>query len=116
MVGQTPPGVWWMNKVRKGDKVVVLTGRDRGAQGLVSAVLGERVKVEGVNLLKKHTKPNPRTGSPGGIESIEGSLHVSNVAVVNPLTGKADRVGFKTLEDGRKVRVFRSNGEIVDRV
>jgi len=105
-----------MNKVRKGDKVVVLIGRDRGAQGIVSAVLGERVTVEGVNMLKKHIKPNPRTGTAGGIENIEGTLHVSNVAVVNPLTGKADRVGFKLLEDGRKVRVFRSNGEIVDSV
>jgi large subunit ribosomal protein L24 len=105
-----------MNKVRKGDKVVVLTGRDRGARGVVSSVKDDRVTVEGVNLLRKHTKPNPRTGTPGGIESIEGPLHVSNVAVVNPLTDKADRIGFKTLADGRKVRVFRSNGEVVDRV
>jgi large subunit ribosomal protein L24 len=105
-----------MNKVRKGDKVVVQTGRDRGAQGVVTAVLGERVTIEGVNLLKKHVKPNPRTGTQGGIEEIEGSVHISNVAVVNPMTGKGDRIGFKVLEDGRKVRVFRSSGEVVDRV
>jgi len=105
-----------MNKVRKGDKVVVLAGRDRGAQGVVTEVRDDRVTVGGINLLKRHKKPNPRAGTPGGIETIEGGLHVSNVALVNPLTGKADRIGFKTLEDGRKVRVFRSSGEIVDRV
>lgn len=103
-----------MNRLKKGDKVVVLTGKDRGAQGVVQSVLGERVVVEGVNLLKHHVKPNPNTGNPGGIVAQEAGIHVSNVALVNPISGRADRIGFKTLEDGRKVRVFRSNGEVVD--
>ena len=104
-----------MRKIRKGDKVVVLAGKDKGKQGAVSRVLtDDRVVVESVNMIKKHTRPNPQKGITGGILDKEAPLHVSNVALVNPITGKADRVGFKTLEDGRKVRFFKSNGEVVD--
>ena len=104
-----------MRKIRKGDKVVVLAGKDKGKQGAVSRVLtDDRVVVESVNMVKKHTRPNPQKGITGGILDKEAPLHVSNVALVNPITGKADRVGFKTLEDGRKVRFFKSNGEVVD--
>ena len=104
-----------MRKIRKGDKVVVLAGKDKGKQGGVSRVLpDDRGVVEGVNMVKKHTRPNPQKGITGGILDKEAPLHISNVALVNPITGKADRVGFKTLEDGRKVRFFKSNGEVVD--
>jgi len=104
-----------MRKIRKGDKVVVLAGKDKGKQGAVSRVLtDDRVVVESVNMIKKHTRPNPQKGITGGILDKEAPLHVSNIALVNPITGKADRVGFKTLEDGRKVRFFKSNGEVVD--
>jgi large subunit ribosomal protein L24 len=103
-----------MNRLKKGDKVVLLTGKDRGAKGVVLSVAGERVFIDGVNLLKHHVKPDPRAGSPGGIIEKPGSVHSSNVALVNPVSGKADRIGYKVLEDGRKVRVFRSNGEVVD--
>ncbi|MDC8833040.1 50S ribosomal protein L24 [Alteromonas gilva] len=102
------------NKIRRDDEVVVLAGKDKGKQGKVLKVLNSdnRVVVEGVNLVKKHQKPNPQLGEAGGIIEKEASLHVSNVAVVNPATGKADRVGFR-LEEGKKVRVFKSNGELV---
>ena len=104
-----------MRKIRKGDKVVVLAGKDKGKQGAVSRVLpDDRVVVDSVNMVKKHTRPNPQKGITGGILDKEAPLHISNIALVNPITGKADRVGFKTLEDGRKVRFFKSNGEVVD--
>jgi large subunit ribosomal protein L24 len=102
------------NKIRRDDEVVVLAGKDKGKQGKVLKVLvaEDRVVVEGANLVKKHQKPNPHMGVAGGIVEKEASLHVSNVAVVNPATGKADRIGFRT-EDGKKVRFFKSNGELV---
>jgi large subunit ribosomal protein L24 len=104
-----------MNKIRKGDKVVVIAGRDKGREGTVIRVLAnDRVVVENVNMVKKHQKPNPQQNVPGGIVQRETSLHVSNVLLVNPATSKGDRVGFRTLADGRKVRFFKSNGEVVD--
>ena len=105
-----------IRRIRKGDDVVVLTGRNRGQRGTVLTVHPDRDKVvvEGVNVVKRHTKPNPQQGRAGGIIEKELPVHVSNVALFNPVTGKGDRVGVKTLEDGRKVRVFRSTGEVVD--
>ncbi|WP_026377319.1 50S ribosomal protein L24 [Aestuariibacter salexigens] len=101
-------------KIRRDDEVIVLAGKDKGKQGKVLKVLtaDERVVVEGVNLVKKHQKPNPQIGQAGGIIEKEASIHVSNVAIVNPATGKADRVGFR-MENDKKVRVFKSNGELV---
>ncbi|ANQ86566.1 50S ribosomal protein L24 [Azoarcus olearius] len=104
-----------MNKIRKGDEVVVLAGKDRGRRGAVlRRVDDERVVVEGVNRVKKHVRPNPLKGEVGGIVEKEMPIHVSNVALFNPAAQKADRVGIKVLEDGRKVRFFKSNGELVD--
>ncbi|MCY7388471.1 MAG: 50S ribosomal protein L24 [Burkholderiales bacterium] len=105
-----------MSKIRKGDQVVVLTGRDKGKRGTVLKVLPDfsRAVVEGVNRVKKHTKPNPMKNTTGGIVEKEMSMDLSNIAIFNPATSKADRVGYKTLEDKRKVRVFRSNGEVID--
>ncbi len=104
-----------MNKIRKGDEVVVLTGKDRGRRGAVlRRVDDERVVVEGVNRVKKHVRPNPLKGEVGGIVEKEMPIHVSNVALFNPASQKGERVGIKALEDGRKVRVFKSNGELVD--
>lgn len=102
-----------MNKIRKGDEVVVLTGKDKGKRGAVLRVGDGAVLVEGVNRVKKHTKPNPIKGQVGGIVEKEMPVNVSNVALFNPATQKADRVGFKVLEDGKKVRIFKSNGEVV---
>jgi large subunit ribosomal protein L24 len=102
-----------MAKIKKGDDVVVLTGKDKGKRGKIIAVLGDRVRVEGINLVKKHVKPNPMTQQPGGIVDREATIHASNVAVFNTATGKADRVGYK-FEDGKKVRVFKSNGARID--
>jgi len=102
-------------RIRKGDDVVVIAGKNRSARGTVLRVLDdERVLVEGVNLAKHHERPNPQKGTRGGIIEKEMPLHISNVALFNPMTNKADRVGFKNLEDGRKVRFFKSNGEVVD--
>jgi large subunit ribosomal protein L24 len=104
-----------MRKIRKGDQVVVLAGRDKGARGTVIEVLeGERVIVENVNRVKKHQRGNPQTGKPGGIVEKEMPMPISKVAIWNPTTKKPDRVGFKTLSDGRKVRCFRSNGEMLE--
>lgn len=104
-----------MNKIRRGDEVVVLTGRDRGRRGVVlRRVDDERVVVEGVNRVKKHVRPNPLKGEVGGIVEKEMPLHISNVALFNPAAQKGDRVGIRVLEDGRKVRFFKSNGELVD--
>ena len=104
-----------MKRIKKGDEVIVTTGRSKGMRGHVLALLdGERLLVENVNMVKRHTKPDPSRNKPGGIVEKEGPIQVSNVALYNPATGKADRVGFKSLEDGRKVRIFRSTGEAVD--
>ena len=104
-----------MEKIRKGDDVVVITGKDKGKRGTVlRRVDDEHVVVEGVNRAKKHVKPNPMKGVAGGIVDKDMPIHVSNVALFNPATKKADRVGFKLLDDGRKVRVFKSNGELVN--
>ncbi len=103
------------NKIRKGDDVIVLTGKDKGKRGTVLLKLDDdRVLVENINMAKKHVKPNPMKGEQGGIVEKEMALHMSNVALYNPAKDMADRVGFKVLEDGRKVRVFKSDGEVVD--
>ena len=102
-------------KIRKGDQVVILSGKDKGRQGAILQVLDdEHVLVEGINVAKRHTRPNPQAGKQGGIVSKEMPLHVSKVAIFNPATKKADRVAFKTLADGKKVRSFSSNGEMLD--
>lgn len=103
-----------MNKIKKGDEVIILAGRDAGKRGVVLVVDDERLLVEGANMVKRHTRPNPQLGSPGGIVEKEASIHKSNVAPFNPMTNKGDRIGIKTLEDGRKVRFFKSNDEVVD--
>ena len=103
-----------MNKIRKGDDVIITTGKDKGKRGAVLRVLEGKVVVEGANKVKKHQKPNPMKGSAGGIVAMEMPIEVSNVALFNPATKKADRVGVKQLEDGRKVRFFKSNGEVID--
>ena len=102
------------NKIRRDDEIIVLAGKDKGKQGKVLKVLpaSNRLIVEGVSMIKKHTKPNPQLGVAGGIVEKEASIHVSNVAIFNPATGKADRVGFR-FEDDKKVRFFKSNNELV---
>ena len=101
-----------MNKIRKGDQVIVLTGRDKGKRGTVSQRVDEtHVLVDGINVVKKHVKPNPMKGTTGGVVDKTLSIHQSNVAIFNPATGKADRVGVKFLADKTKVRVFKSSGE-----
>ena len=103
-----------MNRIRKGDQVLVITGKNKGQKGEVTRVAGDSVFVQNINLIKRHTKPNPQANQPGGIVEREASIHLSNVQLFNPATNKGERVGTKTLEDGRKVRVFCSNGEVVD--
>lgn len=104
-----------MQKIKKGDEVIVLAGRDKGKIGEVLQVLSnDRALVNDVNTVKRHTKPNPNKGQQGGIIEKESTIHLSNLALYNPETKKADRVGIKQLEDGRKVRFFKSNGEVVD--
>ena len=104
-----------MRKIKRDDEVIVIAGRDKGKRGKVLSVLGkDRLIVSGVQMVKKHQKPNPQAGVPGGIVQKEAPIQISNVAIFNPATDKADRVGFKILEDGNKVRVFKSNGEVVD--
>ena len=101
-----------MNKIRKGDEVIVLTGRDKGKRGTVAQrVDADRLLIEGVNVVKKHVKPNPMKGATGGIVDKSMPIHQSNVAIFNAASGKADRVGVKFLQDGKKVRVFKSSGE-----
>ena len=102
------------NRIKKGDQVVVTAGKDKGKQGEVIRVDGDRVVVSNINLVKRHTKPNPQAGVAGGVVEREASIHISNVNVLNPASGKGERVGFKVLEDGRKLRVFRSSGEALD--
>ena len=104
-----------MQRIRKGDEVVVLSGRDKGKRGTVTRRIdADYLVVEGVNRVKKHQRPNPMKGVTGGIVDKDLPIHISNVALFNPATKKADRVGVKTLQDGRKVRVFKDNGEQVD--
>ena len=104
-----------MRKIKKGDEVIVLTGKDKGKRGSVLNVLdADSVLVENINMVKRHTKANPQRGESGGILDKEMPLRVSNIALFNPQTGKGDRVGFKILEDGRKVRIYKSTGEVVD--
>jgi large subunit ribosomal protein L24 len=104
-----------MRRIKKGDEVVVIAGKDKGRRGSVLRVIeNERVVVEGVNIIKRHTKPNPGRNVDGSIVEREAALHISNVMLYNPTTHKGDRVGFRTLENGRKVRYFKSNDEVVD--
>jgi len=103
-----------MRKIKKNDDVIVIAGKDKGSRGNVVRVLEDRLLVSGVNKVKKHQKPNPVKGDAGGIVEIEMSIHASNVAIYNATSKKADRVGIKTLEDGRKVRVYKSSGEVID--
>jgi large subunit ribosomal protein L24 len=105
-----------MRKIKKGDDVVVLAGKDKGKRGVVLKVIQdlEKIVVENINMVKRHTKGNPAQGTPGGIVEKEMPLHISNVSIWNPMSDKADRVGIKLLEDGQKVRFFKSNDEVVD--
>lgn len=109
-----------MQKVKVKDEVIVLTGKDKGRHGKILKVIKDssnmpyRVLVEGINMVKKHIKPNPNRGVEGGIREKEAAIHISNVAIYNAATGKGERVGIRTLEDGRKVRYFKSNNELVD--
>ena len=103
-----------MNRIRKGDQVIVITGKYKGQKGEVLRVAEDRVIVQNINLVKRHTKPNPQANQPGGVIEREAPIHVSNVMLFNPASGKGERIGFKVLEDGRKLRVFRSSGEAVD--
>ena len=102
------------NRIKKGDQVIVIAGKDKGKKGDVVRVEGDRVVVSNVNIIKRHTKPNPQAGQPGGVIEREASIHISNVMLFNPASGKGERIGIKELEDGRKLRVFRSSGEAVD--
>jgi large subunit ribosomal protein L24 len=105
-----------MKKIRKNDEVIVVAGKDRGKRGKVLSVSSDgRVIVSGINVVKKHTKPNPMQGAPGGIVEKEASIHISNVAVYNSESAKGDRVGIKILEDGERVRIFKSTKETVDK-
>jgi large subunit ribosomal protein L24 len=105
-----------MNRIKKGDDVIIIAGKDKGRRGTVLNTSDEddRVLVEGINVVRKHQKPNPNAGVQGGIVEQERPVHVSNVMLFNPATGKGDRIGIKTLEDGRRVRFFKSNNEVVD--
>jgi len=104
-----------MRRIKKGDEVIVITGKDKGRRGTVSSVMADgRVLVENINVVKKHTKGNPNAGVAGGILDKEMPIDASNVMLFNPATDKGDRVGFKVLEDGRKVRYFKSNDEVID--
>ena len=104
-----------MARIRKGDDVIVRNGRNRGKRGTVLRLLAEdRVLVEGVNVVKRHTRPNPQRGTQGGIVQKEMPVDISNINIFNPATGRGDRIGYKWLDDGRKVRVFKSTGEVID--
>jgi len=104
-----------MRRIRKGDDVIVIAGKDKGRRGTVLRITDkQRVLVENVNMVKRHTRPNPTQGVPGGIIEKEAPIHISNVMLYNPETDKGDRIGFRTLDDGRKVRYFKSNNEVVD--
>jgi large subunit ribosomal protein L24 len=106
-----------MRKLKKGDEVIVIAGKDKGKRGTITRMMApetNRVLVDNVNTVKKHQKPNPNMGVPGGIVEKEMPIQISNIAIFNPATGKADRVGIKILEDGRKIRIFKSNNEVID--
>ena len=103
-----------MNRIKKGDQVVVIAGKDKGKRGDVVRVAGDKLVVSNINVIKRHTKPNPQAGQPGGVIEREAPIHISNVMLFNPASGKGERVGIKVLEDGRKLRVFRSSGEAID--
>lgn len=104
-----------MNKIRKGDEVVVIAGKDKGKHGKVLRILSDdRVLVQNINVVKRHTRPNPARGVTGGIIDKEAPIHISNVALYDPTTGKGSRVGIRHLEDGSKVRFFKKSGEVVD--
>jgi len=103
-----------MKKIRKGDDVIVIAGRDAGKRGTVIRMLDKKVVVDGINMVKRHTKPDPNAGKPGGILAKEAPLDISNVMLFNPKSNKGDRVGFLTQEDGTKVRIYKSTNEVVD--
>lgn len=105
-----------MQKLKVGDEVIAITGKSKGTRGKILKIVKKtsRVLIEGVNMMKKHVRPDPQKGEKGGILEREAPIHISNVAIFNPTTSKADRVGIKTLEDGKKVRVFKSNQEVID--
>jgi len=103
-----------MAKIKRDDEIIVISGKDKGKRGKVVTVLEDRVVVAGVNLVKKHVKANPNRGTQGGIVDQEAALHISNVALFNAATQKADRIGYKLLTDGTKVRIFKSSGDVVD--
>ena len=103
-----------MRKIKKNDDVIVITGKDKGNRGNVLSIVGDRLLVSGINKVKKHQKPNPVKGLTGGIVSIEMPIHASNVAIYNAASKKGDRICIKTLEDGRKVRIFKSSSEVID--
>ncbi len=103
-----------MNRIKKGDQVIVTAGKDKGRKGDVVRVAGDKVVVSNINIIKRHTKPNPQANQPGGVIEREAPIHISNVMLFNPASGKGERIGVKVLEDGRKLRVFRSSGEAVD--
>ena len=102
------------NRIKKGDHVIVIAGKDKGKRGDVVRVVGDKVVVSNINIIKRHTKPNPQAGQAGGVVEREAPIHASNVMPFNPATGKGERIGTKVLEDGRRIRVFRSSGEAVD--
>jgi large subunit ribosomal protein L24 len=102
-----------MNRIRKGDQVVVISGKDKGKRGEVVRVAGDKVVVSNINIVKRHTKPNPQIGQPGGVIEREAPIHVSNVMLFNPASGKGERVATKVLENGTRLRVFRSSGEAI---
>ena len=103
-----------MDKFKRDEEVIVITGRDKGKRGTVSRIAGDRVFVAGVNMVNRHTKPNPNAGQPGGIIEKEAPLHISNVAIFNPETNAADRVSIQIDDDGNKQRIFKSNGQVID--
>ncbi|MDN5780868.1 MAG: 50S ribosomal protein L24 [Luteimonas sp.] len=103
-----------MNRIKKGDRVIVTAGKDKGKQGDVVRVSGDKIVVSNINIIKRHTKPNPQINQPGGVIEREAPIHVSNVMHFNPASGKGERIGTKVLEDGRRLRVFRSSGEAID--
>ena len=103
-----------MRKIKKNDDVIVIAGKDKGSRGNVLSIVGDRLLVSGINKVKKHQKPNPVKGVTGGIVSVERPIHASNVAIYNAASKKGDRVGIKAIEDGRKVRIFKSSGEVIE--
>ncbi|MDG2140440.1 MAG: 50S ribosomal protein L24 [Gammaproteobacteria bacterium] len=103
-----------MNKLKRDDEVIVVTGKDKGKRGTISQIAGDRVFVGGINMVKKHTKPNPNAGQPGGIIEKESAIHISNIAIFNPETNAADRIAIQVSEDGSRKRIFKSNGQVIE--